>query len=96
MLAYGWAFLQAGPQGLLQPDRDGLSVIVALVIGVDRARGLVADQLGMRLGPAGRDRPDVDLEYVGFVIVGLFVADLAGGAGGLALRPDRGALGRSR
>ena len=70
--AYGWAFLQAGPQGVLQPDRHGAVGGRRAGDRRHRAAGLVADRLGIDSGPLAAIG-SVDLEFVGFMIVGLFV-----------------------
>jgi len=49
-----------------------LSVTVALVIGVIVLVGLLVDRLGVRTGPLAW-LASLDLGYVGFGIVGLFV-----------------------
>jgi len=50
-----------------------LSVIVALVIGVIVLAGLLADRLAIESGPVAAIG-SANLEFVGFVIVGLFIA----------------------
>jgi high-affinity nickel-transport protein len=50
-----------------------LSVIVALVIGVIVLAGLLADRLGVDSGPLALIA-SANLEFVGFMIVGLFIA----------------------
>ena len=50
-----------------------LSVVVALVIGVIVLAGLLAERLGVESGPLAAIG-SADLEFVGFLIVGLFVA----------------------
>ena len=49
-----------------------LSVAVALIIGVIELISILTDQLGIHSGPLAAVA-DLDLGYVGFVIVGLFV-----------------------
>jgi nickel/cobalt transporter (NiCoT) family protein len=49
-----------------------LSVVVALVIGVIVLAGLLAERLGVESGPLAAIG-SADLEFVGFLIVGLFV-----------------------
>jgi high-affinity nickel-transport protein len=71
--AYGWAFLQPIRKVYYNLTVTVLSVVVALVIGVIVLAGLVADRLGVESGPLAAIG-SVNLEFVGFMIVGLFVA----------------------
>jgi len=71
--AYGWAFLQPVRKVYYNLTVTVLSVIVALVIGVIVLAGLLADRLGIDSGPIAAIG-SLDLEFVGFMIVGLFVA----------------------
>jgi len=71
--AYGWAFLQPIRKVYYNLTVTVLSVVVALVIGVIVLAGLVADRLGVQSGPLAAIG-SVNLEFVGFMIVGLFVA----------------------
>jgi nickel/cobalt transporter (NiCoT) family protein len=71
--AYGWAFLQPVRKVYYNLTVTVLSVIVALVIGVIVLSGLVADRLGITTGPLAAIG-SANLEFVGFMIVGLFVA----------------------
>lgn len=71
--AYGWAFLKPIRKVYYNLTVTVLSVIVALVIGVIVLAGLVADRLGVDSGPLAAVG-SLDLEFVGFMIVGLFVA----------------------
>ena len=68
-----------------------LSVAVALVIGVIELVGLLGDKLDITSGPVAWIG-SIDLDDVGFWIVGLFVVTWARGAGRVALRAHRGAL----
>src|SRR3954468_2889409 len=71
--AYGWAFLKPVRKVFYNLTITVLSVIIALVIGVILLAGLVADRLGIDSGPlAGIG--SANLEFVGFMIVGIFVA----------------------
>jgi high-affinity nickel-transport protein len=69
--AYGWAFLKPVRKVFYNLAVTLLSVTVALVIGLMVLTGLVVERLGIESGPlawiAG-----LNLEYVGFAIVGLF------------------------
>src|SRR4029078_6862481 len=71
--AYGWAFLQPIRKVYYNLTVTVLSVVVALVIGVIVMQGLVAGRLGVKSGPLAAIG-SVNLEFVGFMIVGLFVA----------------------
>src|SRR3954452_5772225 len=70
--AYGWAFLQPIRKVYYNLIVTVLSVIVALVIGVIVLAGLVAARLGIDSGPLAWIA-SLDLEFVAFAIVGLFV-----------------------
>ncbi len=71
--AYGWAFLQPVRKVYYNLTVTVLSVIVALVIGVIVLAGLVVDRLGVESGPLAVIG-SADLEFVGYLIVGLFIA----------------------
>src|SRR6478672_1230104 len=71
--AYGWAFLKPIRKVFYNLTVTVLSVVVALVIGVIVLAGLIADRLGIESGPVAAIG-SVNLEFVGFMIVGLFVA----------------------
>src|SRR5690242_16043650 len=71
--AYGWAFLQPIRKVYYNLTVTMLSVIVALLIGVIVLAGLVADRFGVQSGPLAVIA-SANLEFVGFMIVGLFVA----------------------
>jgi high-affinity nickel-transport protein len=70
--AYGWAFLKPVRKVFYNLTITVLSVSVALVIGALVLVGLLVERLSIESGPlvwlAG-----LDLEFVGFAIVGLFV-----------------------
>ncbi len=74
--AYGWAFLKPVRKVFYNLTITVLSVTVALVIGVLVLVGLLVERLAIDSGPlvwlAG-----LDLEFVGFAIVGLFVVTWA-------------------
>ncbi|HEX9176655.1 HoxN/HupN/NixA family nickel/cobalt transporter [Mycobacterium sp.] len=74
--AYGWAFSKPLRKVYYNLTITGLSVAVALLIGSVELLGLLAEQLGLSGGVwdwvAG-----VDLNVVGFVIVGMFVVTWA-------------------
>ncbi|PXX12099.1 HoxN/HupN/NixA family nickel/cobalt transporter [Mycolicibacterium moriokaense] len=71
--AYGWAFLKPIRKVYYNLTVTVLSVVVALVIGVIVLAGLVADRLGITSGPLAAIG-SLDLQFVGFMIVGLFIA----------------------
>jgi high-affinity nickel-transport protein len=71
--AYGWAFLQPIRKVYYNLTVTMLSVIVALVIGVIVLAGLAADRLRVESGPLAVIA-SANLEFVGYMIVGLFVA----------------------
>ena len=93
--AYGWAFLQPVRKVYYNLTVTVLSVVVALVIGVIVLAGLVADRLGIESGPLAAIG-SANLEFVGFMIVGLFVAAWLIAAGGLALRTASRSAGPRR
>ncbi len=70
--AYGWAFLKPVRKVFYNLTVTVLSVLVALVIGVIVLIGLLAEELGIESGPVAWIAT-LDLEYVGFTLVGLFV-----------------------
>ncbi|MCA1671550.1 MAG: HoxN/HupN/NixA family nickel/cobalt transporter, partial [Actinobacteria bacterium] len=70
--AYDWAFLKPIRKVFYNLTITVLSVLVALVIGFIVLIGLLVDKLGITSGIlAGIG--SLDLEYVGFTIVGLFI-----------------------
>ena len=70
--AYGWAFLKPIRKVFYNLAVTLLSVTVALVIGVLVLAGLVVERLGIESGPLAWVA-SLDLGYVGFGVVGLFV-----------------------
>jgi len=70
--AYGWAFLQPVRKVFYNLTVTVLSVLVALVVGVIVLAGLLTERLGIDTGPLAVIG-SANLEFVGFVIVGLFV-----------------------
>jgi len=70
--AYGWAFSNPVRKIYYNITITGLSVAVALVIGSVELLGLFADQLGWR-GPLWKWLGELDLNTVGFLVVGMFV-----------------------
>jgi len=74
--AYGWAFLKPIRKVFYNLTVTLLSVTVALVIGVLVLTGLVAERLEVESGPVAWIA-SLDLEFVGFAIVGLFVVTWA-------------------
>lgn len=71
--AYGWAFLRPVRKVYYNLTVTILSVVVALVIGVIVLAGLLAERLGVETGALAAIG-SLNLEFVGFMIVGLFVA----------------------
>jgi nickel/cobalt transporter (NiCoT) family protein len=74
--AYGWAFSNPVRKIYYNITITGLSVAVALLIGSIELLGLFAGQLGWR-GPIWDWLGGLDLNTVGFVVVGMFVATWA-------------------
>ncbi len=71
--AYGWALLKPARKVGYNLIVTALSVAVALIIGTIELLGLFGSQLSLR-GPFWDWISGIDLNSVGFVIVGLFVA----------------------
>src|SRR5262249_56905563 len=71
--AYGWAFSKPVRKVYYNITITGLSVAVALIIGAVELITLAADKLSITTGPIGWIG-SLDLNYVGYVIVGLFLA----------------------
>ena len=74
--AYGWAFSNPVRKIYYNITITGLSVAVALLIGSIELLGLFAGQLGWR-GPFWDWLGGLDLNTVGFVVVGMFVVTWA-------------------
>ncbi|HEY6934336.1 MAG TPA: HoxN/HupN/NixA family nickel/cobalt transporter [Marmoricola sp.] len=72
-IAYGWAFSRPVRKIYYNITVTALSVAVALIIGVVELAGLLADKAGIHHGPLAW-LGGLDLEYVGYGIVLLFVA----------------------
>jgi high-affinity nickel-transport protein len=70
--AYGWAFSKPVRKVFYNITITGLSVAVALIIGVIELMAVFADKLGLTGGIFGFVS-NLDLNYVGYAIVGLFV-----------------------
>ncbi|MFJ1752738.1 HoxN/HupN/NixA family nickel/cobalt transporter [Kitasatospora sp. NPDC088134] len=70
--AYEWAFSKPVRKIYYNLTVTGLSVVVALVIGVIELVGLLSEKLEITWGPIGWIA-GLDLNLVGYVIVGLFV-----------------------
>ncbi|MCW2783613.1 MAG: putative high-affinity nickel-transport protein [Marmoricola sp.] len=71
-VAYGWAFARPVRKIYYNITVTALSVAVALIIGVIELVGLLSDKAGITTGPLAWTAR-LDLEYVGYGIVGLFV-----------------------
>src|SRR5204863_3406211 len=74
--AYGWAFSKPVRKVYYNITITGLSVAVALIIGTIELVSVLADQLRLSGGVWGAVA-NLNLNTVGFVIVGLFVATWA-------------------
>jgi high-affinity nickel-transport protein len=74
--AYDWAFSRPVRKVYYNLTITGLSVAVAFIIGGIELTSLLAQQLSITGGPIGWVA-GLDLNSVGFVIVGLFVATWA-------------------
>jgi high-affinity nickel-transport protein len=71
--AYGWAFSKPVRKVYYNLAITGLSVAVAFIIGTVELLGLLAQQLGWN-GPFWDWVQGIDINMLGFVIVGLFFA----------------------
>ncbi len=71
--AYGWAFAQPVRKVYYNLTVTGLSVAVALLIGTVEFLGLLAEKLHLH-GPFWNWISTLDLNTVGFAVVGLFIA----------------------
>jgi high-affinity nickel-transport protein len=74
--AYGWAFSKPIRKIFYNITVTGLSVAVAFVIGTIELGGLVASELNMS-GPFWNWFENIDINLLGFVIVGLFLVTWA-------------------
>jgi high-affinity nickel-transport protein len=70
--AYGWAFSKPIRKVYYNIAVTGLSVAVALIIGTIELLSVLADRLGLT-GGFWHAVSNLNLNMVGFVIVGLFV-----------------------
>jgi len=70
--AYGWAFSKPVRKVYYNMTVTGLSVAVALIIGTIELASILTDKLEITTGPLAAIG-NLNLNYVGFVIVGLFV-----------------------
>jgi high-affinity nickel-transport protein len=70
--AYGWAFSKPVRKVYYNITITGLSIAVALVIGTIEVISILVDKLNIESGPLVWIG-NLDLNYVGFAIVGLFV-----------------------
>jgi high-affinity nickel-transport protein len=71
--AYGWAFSRPIRKVYYNMTITTLSVIVAMVIGTVELLGLLSQQLNLN-GRFWLDMQNADINTLGFIIVGLFVA----------------------
>jgi nickel/cobalt transporter (NiCoT) family protein len=74
--AYGWAFLKPIRKVFYNLTVTVLSVTVALVLGLMVLTGLLVDRLDLHVGPLVWIA-SLDLELVGFAVVGLFAVTWA-------------------
>ncbi|MEI4277977.1 HoxN/HupN/NixA family nickel/cobalt transporter [Klenkia terrae] len=74
--AYGWAMVKPVRKVFYNLTITVLSVLVALVVGTMVLIGLLVERLGIDGGPLAWIA-SLDLDYVGFAIVGLFVVTWA-------------------
>jgi high-affinity nickel-transport protein len=70
--AYGWAFARPVRKVFYNITITSISVLVALVIGTIELIGVLADQTNITSGPLAAIA-DINLDYAGYAIVGLFV-----------------------
>jgi nickel/cobalt transporter (NiCoT) family protein len=70
--AYGWAFAKPVRKIFYNITVTALSVAVALLVGTVELVSILAEKLAIRSGPLAAIA-SVDLDYLGFGIVGLFV-----------------------
>jgi len=70
--AYGWAFAKPARKIFYNLTITSLSVAVALIIGSIELVGVLAERLHIDTGPLAAIA-DVNLDYAGYLIVGLFV-----------------------
>ncbi len=70
--AYGWAFAKPVRKVFYNITITSLSVVVALVIGAIELLSVLADKLNLT-GEPWDTLSSLDLNYVGYAIVGLFV-----------------------
>jgi high-affinity nickel-transport protein len=70
--AYGWAFARPVRKVYYNITITGLSVAVALIIGVIEIDSIVVDKVGITSGPL-HAIGTLDLNHVGYIIVALFV-----------------------
>jgi high-affinity nickel-transport protein len=71
--AYGWAFAAPVRKVFYNLTITGLSVAVALIVGTSELLGLAAGELGLK-GGFWSTVSQVNINTLGYVIVGLFVA----------------------
>jgi nickel/cobalt transporter (NiCoT) family protein len=74
--AYGWAFSQPVRKVYYNITITGLSVVIALLIGTAEFLALIASEYGLN-GPFWNWVSGLNLNTLGFIIVGLFVATWA-------------------
>ncbi|GAA1951486.1 HoxN/HupN/NixA family nickel/cobalt transporter [Nocardioides panacihumi] len=70
--AYGWAFGRPVRKVFYNLTITAISVVAALAIGTIELTGVLADKLAITSGPVAAVA-DINLDYAGYAIVGLFV-----------------------
>jgi high-affinity nickel-transport protein len=70
--AYGWAFAKPVRKVFYNITITSISVAVALIIGTIELIGVITDQANITSGPLATIAA-VNLDYAGYIIVGLFV-----------------------
>ena len=70
-VAYGWAFARPVRKVFYNITITSISIAVALIIGTIELVGVLADQANITSGPIAAIA-DINLDYVGYGIVGLF------------------------
>ncbi|MDQ1673737.1 MAG: nickel/cobalt transporter (NiCoT) family protein [Frankiaceae bacterium] len=75
--AYGWAFSKPVRKVYYNLTITGLSVAVAFIVGTIELAGILTEKLGIVTGPLAA-LGGLDLNAVGYAIVGLFVVTWAG------------------
>ena len=86
--AYGWAFSKPVRKVYYNITITSLSVAVALIIGTIEVTSIVVDRLAITSGPLAWIG-GLNLNYVGFTIVGLFVVTWPCGSSAVSKRSGK-------